>query len=794
MNLKISYNWLKEHLSTKDSARDFAKKLTISGPTIDFIHESKQDFKKVVVGEIISIEKHASADKLQVCKVDVGEKEPLQIVCGAPNIKTGQKVPVVLVGGEVSGFEVKKANFRGVDSFGMMCSQKELGIGEDHSGIYILPEYTKVGLALEKVMSLEDSIFDIEITSNRPDAMSVVGLAREAAAITGSKFIHQESKPNLKINTTGSQIKSGMTLKVSVKEPKLCPRYQAIVMTDVKVENSPLWMQQRLLSAGLRPINNLVDITNYVLLEFGQPMHVFDYDKLKNQEIIIRKSKKGETLLALDGKNYELIDGSLIIADDKDPVAIAGIMGGELSATKSETKTIVLESANFNPISVRKTARGLNLYSDSSNLFEKGLAPENTTSAILRAIELVTELANGKVASKLFNESNYSSKIKRIDLTSADVKKVLGLEIKSSAIKSILEDLGFVVSGKDEMKVEVPYWRNNDIESPHDLIEEVARIYGYHKLPSKLMAGDLPQNSKSRKEFLLEDKIKDILVGLGYSENINYSFISEKLIKNSALKLDDHLKIANPLSGDFEYMRTSLVSGLLQSVKENERMVKDLKIFELSKSYIDNHNNLPTEKTDLCLAVAEDLTDKAFFDVKGALTVVLQKLNIEDFSITSLKKELSYWNKNESAEIMIGDKNIGVIGLINKEVWQLFGLKKNVAIVEIDFAKLLQSAKDSPVYKPIAKFPGIDLDISMEIGEDVLYDEVVNLIKKTNNLIKQVLFLSVYQDENIPVGQKALAIRINYRDDNKTLELSEAQSIHNKVVDKLKKEYNISIR
>lgn len=787
MNLNFSYNWLKEYVATKDSAKDFAKKLTVSGPTIDFIHELSPSFKKVVIGEIISIEKHPQADKLQVCQVDVGEKKPIQIVCGAPNIATGQKVPVVMVGGEVSGFAVKKANLRGVESAGMMCSQKELGIGEDHTGIYILPTYTKVGLPLDKVMNLDDYIFDIEVTSNRPDVMNIIGLAREASAILDAKFTYEESKPNLKIN-------KDIKLAVNVKEPKLCSRYQAIVMTDVKVESSPLWMQQRLLSAGLRPINNLVDITNYILLEFGQPMHVFDYDKLKGQEIIIRKAKKDETLLALDGKNYVLVEGSLVIADTKEPVAVAGIMGGELSAATTETTTIVLEAANFDQLSIRKTARALNLHSDSSNLFEKGLTPENTTPAILRAIELVMELANGKVASKLIDEKDYSTKIKKIDLASSDIQRILGIEIKSSEVKSILEKLGFKVSGTGDVTVEVPYFRNNDIDGAHDLIEEVARVYGYHKLPAKLMTGDLPISNNLKKVFDQENKVKDILVGLGYSENINYSFISEKLIKSSGLNVNDHLKIANPLSGDFEYMRTSLVPGLLQSTKENERAVSDLKIFELSKSYINNSSDLPTEKTDLCLVIAEDSIDKAFFDIKGALAVVLQKLNIEDFSIKPLKTSLLYWNNNESAEIIIDKKVIGIIGTISRETLQLFGIKKGVAMAEIDFAKLITLAKDSPTYKPIAKFPSIDLDISMEIKEDILYTDVVNTIKDFDDLIKRVLFLSVYQGEKIPTGKKALAIRINYRDDNKTLELIEAQKVHDKVVDKLKKEYNIVIR
>ena len=786
MNLNVSYNWLKEHISTKDNAHDFAKKLTVSGPTVDYIKELSPTFKKVVVGEIISIEKHASADKLNVCQVEVGGKKPLQIVCGAPNIKVGQKVPVVLVDGEVSGKKIKKTKIRDIESEGMMCSQKELGVGEDQSGIFILPHYTKTGAALEKILPIEDSVMEIEVTSNRLDAMSIIGLAREAAAITGGKFLYQEPKPNLKIHQPTK-------LSVSVKENKLCPRYQAIVMTDVKVDDSPLWLQQRLLSAGLRPINNLVDITNYVLLEFGQPMHVFDYQKLKGQSIIVRLARKGEIILALDGRNYELTENNLVIADSKMPVAMAGVMGGELSAVSGETKTIVLESANFEPISIRKTSRLLNLQSDSSNLFEKGLPADNTRPALLKAVELVRELAGGQVASKIFDEASYKSKTKEISFASESIKKTLGVEIKLSEIKSILESLGFAVSGNNTLKVKIPFWRANDVEEAYDLVEEVARIYGYHKLPSKLMTGVIPLGD-FKNEFLLEDKTKDILVGLGYSENINYSFISKKLITNCSLDPKNHIKIANPLSGDFEYMRATLVPGLLQSIKENERLVKDLKIFELSQSYQNKKDDLPTEKMDLVVAIAEDSVAKPFFDIKGAFSVILQKLNIEDFKIEPLKDDWSYWQTSESAEISINDKKIGIIGSINKEILSLFGIKKPVAMAEIDFAGLTELAKASPIYRPIAKFPAIELDISMEIGQEVLYPKVVDLVKNISELIRQVLFLSEYQDENIPKGKKALAIRIVYRDDNKTLELLEAQKIHNQVVEKLKKEYNVNIR
>jgi phenylalanyl-tRNA synthetase beta chain len=787
MNLNISYNWLKEHISTKDDASEFAKKITISGPTVDHITPVTSTFKKVVTGEILSIEKHPNADKLNVCQVNVGGKSPLNIVCGAPNIEIGQKVPVVLVGGEVSGLQIKKTKLRGIESEGMMCSQKELGIGDDHSGIYILPEYTKLGLALEKVMPLDDHIFDMEVTSNRPDAMNIIGIAREASAAGSGKFLYKPANPSLK---TTSEKK----LSVSVKESKTCPRYQSVVLTNVAVGSSPLWMQQRLLFAGHRPINNLVDITNYVLMEFGQPMHVFDYDKLNGQQIIVRNSKKGEQILALDGKNYELTENSLVIADSKSPVAVAGVMGGELSAATGGTTTIVLESANFDPLSVRKTSRALNLYSDSSSLFEKGLAPENTMPALLRAIELVSELAGGRIASKIFDESSYKTKDLVIDLNPEEVTQMLGIEIKVPEITSILESLGFEISGKTPLKVTVPWWRHRDVEETHDLIEEVARVYGYHKLPSQLMAGSIPVDNQENKEFKLEDKAKDVLVGLGYSENINYSFISEKLITNCFLRVEDHVTISNPLSGDFEYMRTSLMPGILQSVKENERISKNLNIFELSRVYIDNKNDLPDELTSLVIAMAEEKKEKAFFDIKGSVSALLQKLNISDFTFDPSTKVAKYWNKHESATISVGGKSIGVIGTVNSETLNLFHIKKSVAVAEIDFATLMTLAQDSPSYKPIAKFPGSDLDISMELNEKILYMDIENTILDIDPLIKQVLFLSVYQGENIPKGKKALAIRVHYRNDEKTVLQTEVQSVHEKVVDKLKKEYNITIR
>lgn len=786
MNLNISYNWLKEYLSTKKSSHEFAKEISLCGPSVDFIHEKRANFEKVVVGEILEISQHPNADKLHVCKVNVG-KETLQIVCGAPNIEVGQKVPAVLVGGKVGDMEIKQASLRGVDSFGMLCSQRELGIGDDHSGIYILPNYVELGLPIEKIIPIEDDILDIEVTSNRPDAMNIIGIAREASAIMGEKFLYQDPTPSIKIH--GDEKK----LSVSIKEDKLCSRYQAVVMDNVKIETSPLWMQQRLLSAGLRPINNLVDITNYILLEFGQPLHVFDYNKLEGQEINVRLAKKGEKILALDGKVYELNSDNLIIADEKNPVAIAGVMGGELSAAHQDTQTIVFEAANFNPVSIRKTARVLNLHSDSSNLFEKSLSPEATQAALLRAIELTMELAGGKVASKIVDEKSYKSKQKSIKLSAGNVTKLLGVEIKSDKIKSILSRLGFEVTGDGKtMTVAVPWWREKDIEGEHDLIEEIARIYGYHNLPSSLPTGEIPFTAGNQ-EFYWADKIKDILSGFGLSENYNYSFISEKLITNSFLDVNDHIQISNPLSADFEYMRTSLIPGLLQSVAENENNFENIDIFELSKIYIKKDKDLADEKIKISIASVGKNKQEVFLKLKGFVEGMMEKLHIDSLQLNEVAGN-TYWDEAGILEIKANDEIVGHVGLINQESLHLFGIKKVVAAAETDFYSLIKLAKNSPSYESLPKYPGIELDLSIEIDTGIPYAEIIDSVKSVNDLIKSTSFLSEYHGDKVEKGKKALAIRITYRDKDKTLKLEEVQEAHKKVVTQLEKKYNIKVR
>ncbi|MFA5029500.1 MAG: phenylalanine--tRNA ligase subunit beta [Patescibacteria group bacterium] len=822
MNLNISYNWLKEYVKTDLMAHEFAKKLSLSGPSVDRIKKVGANFDKVVVGKMLEISKHPNADKLNVAKIDIGKKEPIQVIFGQMAVlKVGDQLPVAVAPTKLpGGIEILEREMRGVKSQGMCCLDSELGLS-DQDKVTFFPAKIKPGTPIAQALELkEDYILDIEVTSNRPDAMSVIGIAREAAAILGDKFLYQEPKglPPVSPSLGGRSRRSlAMTLKVTVKEPKLCPRYQAAVMTGVKVEPSPLWMQQRLLASGLRPINNLVDITNYILLEFGQPMHVFDYDKLAAAEINVRLAKKGETILALDGKEYELDEKVLIVADGKNPCAVGGIMGGELSGATGITKNVVLEVGNWDPVNIRKTARVLNLHSESSDLYEKGLSPEGTQSALLRAMELVEDLASGQLAGEIIDINNYKHKVKEIKLDTANVSRFLGVTITNSQIKESLDSLGFEVypvksrSKRDGSAVlngvKVPWWRDRDMEGEHDLIEEVARLYGYHNLPTKLMAGDLlsaviPSEVEKSLNFYWQDKVKDILAGFGLTEIYTYSFISEKQINNCRLNASAHLKISNPLSADFEYLRTSLLPGALQIIIENAGFFSEVKLFDLSNVYLPvKKDDLPLEKTTLLVIVSAKSGKAALNEAKGIFEGLLKRLNISDFKyLKADNAEGVYCPPN--SRIIVAEKGIGSISLVEPKVLAAFGVKNDVAFIEVEFEAIASQAKSAPAYHSIPKFPAIELDLSMEVDNVITFTEVANVASDAGApLVEKVDFLSVYQGDpsqaeakKLAVNKKALAIRIVYRDLNKTLELAEAQAAHQKIVAALKKGYNIKVR
>ena len=793
MNISLSYNWLKEYVKTNKSAREFAKVFSLHSMTIDRIHESEQKWKNVITVKILSIEKHPNADKLRLATVDTG-KEKIKVVCGAPNIEAGHIVPLVKEGGEVMGpdgknFIVKKANIRGVDSPGMLCSKRELGLGDDHTGIFILPKETKIGEPLEKVLPSGDAVFEIEVTSNRPDAMSAIGLAREAAAIFKTKFLYKEPKHDIKVPKDADAKKYNLSIRVS--EKTLCPRYQAVVMAGVRVEPSPLWMQSRLMQSGIRPINNVVDITNYVLLEYGQPMHVFDYEKLQGVEIIVRRAKDGEKILALDGNAYSLGNDNLVIADAKAPVAIAGVMGGEMSAVKETTKIIVFEAANFNPISVRKTSRKLRLISESSNLFEKGLSPEGTAPALLRAIELTQKVAHGQVVSKIFDTYKKEDARKVVKVRMQEIESYLGITMKSTEVKKSLELLGFGVAGGLSLTVLVPWWRKNDVAMPEDIIEEVARIYGYHKLPISLPTGEIPKHSNDT-VTVWADLYKDVLQGVGFTEIYSYSMVSKRVLERLYINPDSCLKIANPLNEDLEYMRPTLLPGILEAMAFNQENFEKIKIFELSRVYLPKGKDLPDESLRLFVALSggEDL----FSRIKGVAELLLKKFGVSETKYISKPTEgKSVWRKGICQDMIRADKTIGRIGFIDKGILHSFGIKKDMAVLDLDFSHLALVSSTMKKYTPPPAYPQIIRDLALVVIPDLSWKDLEDYISRFHVLIQRVDYLSTYTGKELE-GKKSVALRLIFQSDKRTLKSGEVDDIIKQLVVQLEQKFGAKLR
>jgi len=787
MNLKISYDCLKEYLPTKKSVFEVAKELSLKGMSVERINEVGQGLDGVVVGQVLSTEKHQNADKLSIAKIDIGKKTPLQIVFGQmAKIKVGDRLPVAIAPTTLpTGQKITKSNLRGVESEGMLCLDSELGIS-NQDRVTFFDEKVLPGTPVAKAMGLADFILDVEITSNRPDAMSVVGLAREAAAALGIKSNWQEPRPNLKITNK-------LPLSVEVKEPKMCSRYLGVVMTDVKVGPSPLWLQMRLLQSGLRPINNLVDITNYVLLEYGRPLHVFDYEKISGSKIIVRKAKAGEKILALDGKTYELKSHHLVIADAKVPVAIGGIMGGEESAAVENTKTIVFEAAIFDPVLIRKTVRELNLRSDSSDLFEKGLHPHSAMIGILRAIELTQQLAGGKVAGEIFDSNKKEYKPKKIKFDTAIIKKHLDIQIPLAQIKNILQSLGFSVSGTKVLTVTVPWWRAGDVVYDYDLTEEVARIYGYHNLPTHLPEGQIPIQVKNP-IFAWENVAKNVLVGLGFSECYNYSMVSEKFLAKAGFATKDLIKIANPLNEDMTVMRNTLIAGILQNVADNFNNFSDFKIFELSNIYLaKGEKELPNEVLKLTGAVYTG-NQKSFFAAKGVVELLLKKLAIKNYEFRPTDPKCPLWQEKAALDIYAGNKYLGQFGLLKQSLAGNFGISNSVALFDFDFSFLAELASTVKTFQPLPEFPSVVRDLAVVIDKKTSWQRLSQLLEKADVLIEEVEYLSTFTHASLGTDKMSVAFRLTFRRSDRTLKSEEVDEIIKRLVVKLEKDFGAKLR
>jgi len=778
--MKLPISWIKEYVKIDKKPEKLAQTLTLSGTEVEEIIRDENTLKNVVVGEITAIIKHSNADRLRVCKVRVKKGKILKIVCGAPNIKVGQKVPVALPGAELpNGTKIEKTKIRGEESEGMLLAEDELGIGQDHSGIYILEEDEKIGRSIRSVLGLNEVIFDLALTPNRADCFSVFGIAREVSAVTKRKIKKNPSSYLIK----DEENKISRELKVSVLAKNLCPKYTARVIKGVKVADSPEKIKNRLRACGIRPINNVVDITNYVMLELGQPLHAFDYDKLAGskgqKKIIVRQAKSKEKLVTLDGKERDLEKGMLVIADKFSPIALAGVMGGENTEISEETKNVILESAVFKPYSVRKTAQKLGLRSESSNLFEKGLDSFMTEIALDRAASLIEKYAGGKIVpGRLAVVQKEKDLRPKVSLSLERLRLYLNKKIALGALKRIFNSLGFEFLGlKDEkITLRVPSWRQ-DVRLPEDLIEEVGRIYNYNRLKPTYLKGIL-KPVELPKGLYWEDKIKNILVAADMTEVYNYSFYSENDLKAFGFDPKDHYRLKNPLNPEQEYLRKSLIPLMIKNVSFNSDFSESISIFEIGNVFFPG-KDLPKEKK---MVAGVFWGGEAYFAAKAALDLLLVKgLNIEKF-LFEVVEQKTFLKAN--------NRIIGQLYILPEVVKKYYKIKKQVAYFELELIKLINLASEKTSFIKPSHYPAIIRDLSFFIPRDVRYVDVEKEIKESSPLIQEIELFDIYQRE----GKVSLAIRITFQSRERTLEAKEVDEIIKRISRKLEDNYKIIIR
>ena len=795
----VSYNWLKQYTNVEDNANALAEKITRGGIEVEGVEYLAEEISNVVVGYVVSKEKHPDAEKLNVCQVNVGEEENLQIVCGAPNVDAGQYVIVAKVGAKLPGIKIKKAKLRGVESQGMICSLAELGLSKSvvpknyQEGIYVFETDQELGSDVVEVLGLNDYILDLSITPNRADALSMRGLTYELGALYNNKVNFNDVEKEENYEAT--------SLQVSI-ESDSCRNYVVQIVKNVEVKSSPLWLQTRLMNSGIRPINNIVDITNYVLLEFGQPMHAFDKD-LVGDKIVVRDAKEGEVLETLDGEERKLQTTDLVITDGTRAIALGGVMGGKNTEVSEETKNIILESAYFNPTSVRRTSAAHGLRSDSSARFEKGIDPNMQKAALARAVELILELCPNAVVESSVGVVNKEEE-KVVEITTSYINNYLGITLSTEEIVAILEGLSFTVEVTGEnLVVKVPT-RRPDISIKQDLVEEVIRIYGYDNL-----ASTLPKFSKTTKGGLTYSQrmvrdLRAVYASLGFNDTINYSLVSEE--EATGYTLEDHHKVRllMPMTETHSTLRQSLVPGLLNTVQYNvARKQKDLKLLEIGRVFFGSGDDNIQPKETLYLSAALTGEERAtkwlkesssldFFAAKGYLEVVFERLGLDE-KVTYRKSTLEGMHPGRFAEVYLGEKRIGFIGEVHPQVVDKLGLNTTY-VFEINLDEVISESKVKPKYEEVTKYPEITRDIAMLVDVKDEYQNIYNVIESVNSkLITKVELFDLYVGAELLVGKKSLALTITYSDKQKTLTDEEVTAVHDKVLSALT-EYGAIIR
>ncbi|HHJ3716167.1 TPA: phenylalanine--tRNA ligase subunit beta [Staphylococcus aureus] len=774
----ISNEWLKEYVTIDDSVSNLAERITRTGIEVDDLIDYTKDIKNLVVGFVKSKEKHPDADKLNVCQVDIGEDEPVQIVCGAPNVDAGQYVIVAKVGGRLpGGIKIKRAKLRGERSEGMICSLQEIGISSNYipksfeSGIYVFSEAQVPGTDALQALYLDDQVMEFDLTPNRADALSMIGTAYEVAALYNTKM----TKPDTTSNEF--ELSANNELTVTIENEDKVPYYSARVVHDVTIEPSPIWMQARLIKAGIRPINNVVDISNYVLLEYGQPLHMFDQDAIGSQQIVVRQANEGEKMTTLDGTERELLTSDIVITNGQTPIALAGVMGGDFSEVKEQTSNIVIEGAIFDPVSIRHTSRRLNLRSESSSRFEKGIATEFVDEAVDRACYLLQTYANGKVLKDRVSSGELGAFITPIDITADKINRTIGFDLSQNDIVTIFNQLGFDTEINDDViTVQVPS-RRKDITIKEDLIEEVARIYGYDDIPSTLPVFEKVTSGQLTDRQYKTRMVKEVLEGAGLDQAITYSLVSKEDATAFSMQQRQTIDLLMPMSEAHASLRQSLLPHLIEAASYNvARKNKDVKLFEIGNVFFANgEGELPDQVEYLSGILTGDYVVNQwqgkketvdFYLAKGIVDRVSEKLNLE-FSYR--RADIDGLHPGRTAEILLENKVVGFIGELHPTLAADNDLKRTY-VFELNFDALMAVSVGYINYQPIPRFPGMSRDIALEVDQNIPAADLLSTIHAHGgNILKDTLVFDVYQGEHLEKGKKSIAIRLNYLDTEETL-------------------------
>ncbi|HII0862230.1 TPA: phenylalanine--tRNA ligase subunit beta [Staphylococcus aureus] len=774
----ISNEWLKEYVTIDDSVSNLAERITRTGIEVDDLIDYTKDIKNLVVGFVKSKEKHPDADKLNVCQVDIGEDEPVQIVCGAPNVDAGQYVIVAKVGGRLpGGIKIKRAKLRGERSEGMICSLQEIGISSNYipksfeSGIYVFSEAQVPGTDALQALYLDDQVMEFDLTPNRADALSMIGTAYEVAALYNTKMTKPETTSN------ELDLSANDELTVTIENEDKVPYYSARVVHDVTIEPSPIWMQARLIKAGIRPINNVVDISNYVLLEYGQPLHMFDQDAIGSQQIVVRQANEGEKMTTLDDTERELLTSDIVITNGQTPIALAGVMGGDFSEVKEQTSNIVIEGAIFDPVSIRHTSRRLNLRSESSSRFEKGIATEFVDEAVDRACYLLQTYANGKVLKDRVSSGELGAFITPIDITADKINRTIGFDLSQNDIVTIFNQLGFDTEINDDVITVLVPSRRKDITIKEDLIEEVARIYGYDDIPSTLPAFDKVTSGQLTDRQYKTRMVKEVLEGAGLDQAITYSLVSKEDATAFSMQQRQTIDLLMPMSEAHASLRQSLLPHLIEAASYNvARKNKDVKLFEIGNVFFANgEGELPDQVEYLSGILTGDYVvnqwqDKKetvdFYLAKGVVDRVSEKLNLE-FSYR--RADIDGLHPGRTAEILLENKVVGFIGELHPILAADNDLKRTY-VFELNFDALMAVSVGYINYQPIPRFPGMSRDIALEVDQNIPAADLLSTIHAHGgNILKDTLVFDVYQGEHLEKGKKSIAIRLNYLDTEETL-------------------------